>query len=208
MIEFDDQDALDIVGPKQRIARVHHHCRLVVLAVVVRLTRQIGIEVRIAGREPRFPMTVKMRMVIDVLHALPAGELMVDERRIRRIYGQQSGLMGTKAKIKVIVNDFMCFVKSAQTIEHLAPDQHARTSDRDGISLGLREAEISGLVLSGEAERMASDTVVGQEHTGMLDLPIWVQQARAGDADVRSLRMFHHGFQPVILDYFDVVVQK
>ncbi|MNJ67250.1 hypothetical protein D3C77_634050 [compost metagenome] len=47
-----------------------------------------------------------------------------------------------------------------------------------------------------------------QNHTGMLNLPIWIQQLGANDTHFRALPMVHQRFQPIFTEDSRIVVQQ
>ena len=120
MVEFHDQDAPDVVRVEQRVPGMHQLHGFVVHPIVVGLTRQIRIEIRVPSGEPRLPMAFEMRQVVNILQPFPAGEFVVNQRGIRRVDRQQARLVGTQAKIEVVVDDLVRLIEPPETVENVA----------------------------------------------------------------------------------------
>src|SRR5690606_14583080 len=134
---------------------------------------------------------------------------MMDQAGVRRPDITQACLLRTQAQIYVVAYNRQLLIKTTEFLEALASQHQAGTSAGRNIPHTTIQFQIDAFARQLFVEQVArSAAVINEEYTCVLYRAVRIQQQAADRANGVAQRLFNHGFQPVWLDGFDIVVQE
>src|ERR1019366_5025117 len=172
------------------MAGAKHLHRLPLKGIIVPVLRQARMKERISGHEDATPLALEGRRIVAVGHMRTAGELVMNETRVRRVDCAQPAPPDAQAIIEIVVYDVVTLIEAAERLERLAARHETGAGHCDDVALRERQTEIAGIVSGSASERVSGDAEPGQKHTGMLHMSVRVQQLRADRSDFGPFCMF------------------
>src|SRR6185437_4511833 len=149
MVELDREDVPDGVAPEQRAARMQQLQRFGLVRIVVVVEAQMQMMEAIPRAETPPPPASESLPVELVAKVIAAGELVVNQHRVRGVDDALAPLPGAQAIVDVIVDDVVRFVEPALRLEFAAPDHEAGAGHGDDVALAEAQAEIARIGLGG-----------------------------------------------------------
>ena len=140
---------------------------------------------------------------------VPGGRLVVEEDGVRRVDHPVAALADPQAHVHVVEGHGQVLrVEATDLIEDRPPHHGAREGDGAAVADDARKLEVPGIVLGEVPEGVPAIPVRPQDHAGVLEAPVGVEQLGADDPDLGPLGVLEHRLDPVRRDHRDVVVEE